>query len=310
MTVSIPHTTPAPGPDPAPAAPPIIADVHAHTSHSHGQAGVHEMVHSAAQKGLKIFGLSEHSPRPRGFEYPTDYQEKLKAGFADYVREVQEAAAAWKERGLTVLLGLEVDYIPAREHYAYGLINSWPFDFLIGGLHFQGPWGFDFTADDWAPLGRDERFAIYERYYDDLASMCDSGLFHIAAHPDLVKLFTVDTFKVWLTTVPGRYLTKQALTAMKDNNVLMEISSAGLRKPCNEIYPGPELMALARDMELPISFASDAHCTATPAHAFDLLARYAAGFGYKEHHYVAGGERHTLSFEAPPSLSSNRTASS
>jgi histidinol-phosphatase (PHP family) len=67
---------------------------------------------------------------------------------------------------------------------------------------------------------------------------------------------------------------------MKDHDVIMEVSSAGLRKPCKEIYPGPKIMALASELELPISFGSDAHCASTPAYGFGLLARYAADFGY------------------------------
>lgn len=60
----------------------------------------------------------------------------------------------------------------------------------------------------------------------------------------------------------------------------MEISSAGLRKPCNEIYPHPAIMKLAADLGVKISFGSDAHCTNTPAYAFDQLEAYARSYGY------------------------------
>ena len=85
---------------------------------------------------------------------------------------------------------------------------------------------------------------------------------------------------------------------MKDNGVIMEISSAGLRKPCKEIYPGPKIMALAATLGLAVSFASDAHCTGTPAFAFDQLARYASGFGYTHSQIVVNGAAQTMSFSA------------
>lgn len=284
------------------AALPICADVHAHTWHSHGQASVADMYEAARDKGLSIFGFSEHSPRPDGYTYPSDYQEKLNSRFSQYVTEVRDAARRGAAESVAVLLGLEVDYIPGREEYAKALCESHPFDYIIGGLHFQGTWGFDFTADDWTPMAEEERFAAYRRYYADLASMCGTGLFHIAAHPDLIKLFTVDTFNRWLDTGEALPFIRRALTAMKDNGVIMEISSAGLRKPCKEIYPGPRIMALAAEFALPVSFASDAHCTNTPAYAFDELARYAAAFGYTHSSIVREGRAETLPFAPPPPL--------
>ena len=177
------------------ASPPRIgSDLHVHTSHSHGLASTEDMYLAARGKGLAVVGFSEHSPRPEGYSYPSDYQERLNAGFADYVREVGRMALRGKEEGATVLLGLEADYIPGREAFVDKLRRGHPFDYLIGGLHFQGTWGFDYSANDWSPLSRERKFAVYSRYYDDLAAMCRSGLFHIAAHPDLVKIFSIDTF--------------------------------------------------------------------------------------------------------------------
>jgi histidinol-phosphatase (PHP family) len=41
--------------------------------------------------------------------------------------------------------------------------------------------------------------------------------------------------------------------------VAMELNTAGLRKDCKEIYPSPQIVKLAAEMGLPITFASDAH---------------------------------------------------
>jgi histidinol-phosphatase (PHP family) len=281
---------------------PVIVDLHAHTHHSHGQASTEAMYLAAKDKGLKVFGFSEHSPRPAGYLYPTDYQEKLNSRFGQYVDEVRDMAARGKEDGLEVLLGLEVDYIRGQEAYAAELCRRHPFEYIIGGLHFQGTWGFDGPSDDWTPLSRTDRFAIYARYYDDLASMCATGLFHIAAHPDLIKIFSVDDFNAWLESPAALAKVTTALQAIKDNRMIMEVSSAGLRKPCKEIYPGQKIMALAAAMKLPISFASDAHCADTPGYAFAELARYAAGFGYSQSMVPQGGVMRAVPFSAPSAL--------
>ena len=254
---------------------------------------------AARDRGLAVVGFSEHSPRPAGYAYPSDYQDRLKAGFADYIREVGQMALRGKGEGVSVLLGLEMDYLPGQEDYADKLRRGHTFDYLIGGLHFQGTWGFDYSANDWAPLSRERRFAVYARYYEDLSAMCRTCFFHIAAHPDLVKLFSIDSFRAWLERDEAIARVTSALTAMKDNGVFMEISSAGLRKPCREIYPGPTIMALAAGLGLGVTFASDAHCVKTPAFAFDELARYAASFGYTHCHIVEKGRARPLPFTAP-----------
>ena len=286
---------------PAPASP-VIVDLHVHTCHSHGRASVEAMYLAAKDKGLRIFAFTEHSPRPEGYRYPADYQEKLISRFDQYVAEVRAVGARGKEEGVTVLLGVEVDYIRGEEAFAEQVCRGHPFDCILGGLHFQGTWGFDAAAGDWALLSREERFKVYARYYDDLASMCATGLFHIAAHPDLVKIFSVDDFNAWLERDAALAGVTKALRAIKDNGMIMELSSAGLRKPCKEIYPGPKIMALAAAMQVPISFASDAHCTDTPGYGFAELARYAASFGYTESMAPRGGGMCAVPFNAPPAL--------
>lgn len=279
--------------------PPILADLHMHTSHSHGQANADAMFLAARIHRLSTIGFAEHSPRPEGYSYPADYQEKLITEFPQYITDVRNVTERAALNGITVLLGLEADFIPGQESFTAAFCRGYAFDYIIGGLHFQGTWGFDFSADDWAPLSRDERFAIYARYYKELDTMSQSRMFHIAAHPDLIKLFSIDDFHAWLDTDDALPLVQNALLAMKDNGVIMEVSSAGLRKPCKEIYPGPRIMELAAAIELPISFGSDAHCTKTPAYGFHRLARYAARYGYRYSCIPCKGEVKRLPFTTP-----------
>jgi histidinol-phosphatase (PHP family) len=281
---------------------PITADLHSHTSCSHGQADARTMYASARAHGLKTFGFSEHSPRPDGYSYPEDYQAKLLRCMPDYLREVEALKEEGLAAGMQILLGMELDYCSTREDFARELVASRPFDYIIGGLHFQDTWGFDFTAEDWERLDQKARYSAYARYYQDLASMCRMGIFQVAAHPDLIKIFSIETFRAWLETPEALPLVRTALTAVRDNGMLMEISSAGLRKPCNEIYPGPVIMKLAAELGVPISFGSDAHCPNTPAFAFDLLARYAHSFGYTQSFVVVQGKRSARPFSPSPAL--------
>ena len=206
-----------------------------------------------------------------------EYREHLRQNFVRYASEVMQLRAL--SGSPKVLLGMELDWFPSERPFMEAAVAAYPFDYIIGGIHFLGSWGFDFTQDDWK-ISPQQCYTRYENYFRTLADMARSGLVDIAAHPDIIKLYSVDVFHQWLAMPESLALISEALTAIRDNGLVMEISSAGLRKPCNEIYPHPAIMKLASDLGVKISFGSDAHCPNTPAYAFDQLEAYARSYGY------------------------------
>lgn len=271
----------------------IRADLHTHTKASHGENSVAEMFAAARERGLAFLGFSEHSPRPPEYSYPTEYREHLKASFSTYIHEVQALQAS--SLSPSVLLGMELDWFPSERTFMEAAIAAYPFDYLIGGIHFLGSWGFDFTQDDWK-VSPEQCAVRYENYFLTLRDMAQSGLVNIAAHPDIIKLFTIDIFRKWVVRPESLSLIADALIAIRDNGMAMEVSSAGLRKPCREIYPGPEIMKLASDLKVPISFGSDAHCRNTPAYGFEQLASYASSYGYTRSLLFESGKKREIIF--------------
>lgn len=266
----------------------IKVDVHTHTSHSHGKNSVEEMYRQGKLLGFEVMGFSEHSPRPLAYTYPREYREHLSATFGGYIASVQDLKK--RAGGPQILLGLEMDYFPLEEAFIAETLARHPYDYVIGGLHFLGTWGFDHSQTDWDALSEEQKRGHYVHYYETLQKMAASRLMNIAAHPDLIKIFSVDSFKEWLQEKSAQQLVRQALLAIKENDMSMEISSAGLRKPCKEIYPGPVLMQLAAELGLPITFGSDAHCVNTLGYAFEQLAAYAKDYGYTHSVYFANGQ--------------------
>ena len=118
----------------------IPFDFHSHTFHSHAKDPVAAMVASAFAKGLEVFGFSEHSPRPAGYDYPGDYRAKLEAGFPAYVAEVAAEKERYKGR-MEILFGLEMDYTPADEAFVRQSVAAHPYEYVIGSVHFQDSGG-------------------------------------------------------------------------------------------------------------------------------------------------------------------------
>lgn len=274
---------------------PITVDLHTHTAHSHAKDSAEAMAASAYGKGFAVFGFSEHSPRPDTHPYPGDYRERLTASFPAYIAEVLAEKERYAGR-MEVLLGLEMDYMSDQAAYMENAVAQYPYDYVIGGLHFLGRWGFDYTAADWESLSNAACSEYFIRYYRDLARMAESGLFHIAAHPDLIKIFRKETFASWVATPDARLYVRAALESVKDAGMAMEISSAGFRKGLGEPYPCDVVMEIARDVEVPVSFGSDAHAAKDVGAAFDELAAYARRYGYAQSAVFRGGALSLASF--------------
>ena len=72
------------------------------------------------------------------------------------------------------------------------------------------------------------------------------------AHLDLVKV---------TGTRPDRIpeFHQRLVAAAAAHDLAVEVSSAGLRKPVNEVYPAAPLLLQLREHDVPVTLASDAH---------------------------------------------------
>ncbi len=269
----------------------ILADLHNHTRISHGEASAAQMYAAACRTPLEYYGFSEHSPLPPGFACPL-YRGDLAADFPDYVREVlalKEAAT-----GPKVLLGAELDWIPSNPGWMRDFVAAYPFDYLIGGLHFLDRLAVG-SPKNW-DCAEEEKTRRYAAYYREMARMAASGLVDVVAHPDFIKVRSYESFQAWLDLPESRELIRKTLAVMKKAGVALEISSAGLRKDFEEPYPAPAIMALAAELGVPVAFGSDAHTTADTVSGFDRLAEYARSFGYAQSLFFLARKPYFLDF--------------
>ncbi len=116
---------------------------------------------SAQAAGVQEVALTEHLFRfrqadrlLRGF-WDDEPDAALRASMANYWDEhahadldaYVECVLAAKAAGLPVVLGLEVDYYRGRMDEVTALLAGYPFDVLLGSVHWLGAWRFDDIDD-------------------------------------------------------------------------------------------------------------------------------------------------------------------
>jgi histidinol-phosphatase (PHP family) len=242
----------------------VILDYHMHLRDPdervvHSLEAIERFVETAAARGVDEIGFTEHvyyfrQTRPVWW---LPYQlERCAYDLEEYVDAIVEA----KRQGLPVKLGLEVDYVGERQDELAAALEPYPWDYLLGSVHWLGDLAVDQEPGIWATCSVDE---VWRRYLEALAELASSGNVDVLAHPDLPKIF-------------GRR-PEGGIDYPQLEGVALEISTNGLHKPVGELYPDAAFLAAAR---LPITLASDAHVPQNVGRDLDRAVEYARAAGY------------------------------
>jgi histidinol-phosphatase (PHP family) len=148
-------------------------------------------------------------------------------------------------------------------------------DYMIGSIHFLGEWGFDNPEFNHEYKNRNID-DIWQEYFDNIEAMAKTGYFDIVGHLDLMKVFN------FIPKKDIRGIAVNALKAIKKSNMVVERNTAGLRKPCKEIYPNPTLLEMAYELDIPITFSSDAHAIGQVGYKYAEAIKLAKNIGYTQ----------------------------
>jgi histidinol-phosphatase (PHP family) len=236
----------------------VIVDYHMHLRRhatdreevDHSFAALEPYLETAAERGVDEIGFSEHVYYFRQTReiWTLEYQTQRCVHDLDTYCDTVLAA---KRQGLPVKLGLEVDYVGDRQQRLAALIAGYPWDFLLGSVHWiegvavdqePGIWGLHSVEETW------------RRYVAALSELAASGAVDVLAHPDLPKIFSRRPEPEVLGA-----LHEQIADAAARSGVALEISTAGLRKPVGELYPDPPLLRACVGLGVRVTTASDAH---------------------------------------------------
>jgi histidinol-phosphatase (PHP family) len=106
--------------------------------------------------------------------------------------------------------------------------------------------------------------------------MAATGLVDCLAHIDLIKIHGHRPRAMIESIV------NETLDFISRRNLAIELSTAGWRKPVNELYPSDRIIELAMEKGIPFTTASDAHSYAQLGENFPKLAHKMTAFGIRQ----------------------------
>lgn len=245
----------------------MFIDLHNHTflcNHANGTAL--EYAQKACDLGCKFYGFSDHAPM--------NFDEKYRMSFnqmQQYKQMIDKVKDNFKGK-MEVLFGYEVDFMRNNALMDERVLNA-KCDFLIGSVHFLDGWGFD-NPEFIAKYKDMDIDLVYEKYFEAIENMIKSSKFNIVGHLDLIKVFNFRPNKDICQ------IAKNAINAIKKSNMVVELNTAGLRKPVKEIYPSPDLLSMIAERDIQITFSSDAHEVSQVGQNMQNAIDLARKFGY------------------------------
>ncbi|MFQ3549352.1 MAG: histidinol-phosphatase [Armatimonadota bacterium] len=246
---------------------------HCHSVLSDGENSIVEMVNSAIEHKIDVFGISDHYVlRPDH----NDVWWSLKLdGLDDYVNAVLAIKEKYKDK-IDIKLGLEADYFSETVDELKEIISKYNFDYVIGSIHFLDGFNVDESKENWDNLSEDKRNECMKDYWGKVADMANSKAFDFAGHLDLYKKFgyhpTVDLTKEM----------QNAFNAIADVKLPIELNTSGWYKECLEQYPSMYVLKECFNRDIDIVVTADAHNIKHVDRDYDRAFKMLSDIGYTE----------------------------
>jgi histidinol-phosphatase (PHP family) len=243
----------------------LFSDYHTHPQghrvHRYTPALLQPWADSARKFGLTDIAFTDHDRYHAGIDF-------------DEIDRLRE-----KNPDLRIRAGIELDNDPI--HSAVGrkwIEKHWDkLDFVLGSVHFldRDDQMFDSVPDGAEQFEGRHVDVIYADYLSRVREMAATGLIDCLAHLDLIKIHG------HRPRAEIGAVVNETLDFIRARNLAIELSTAGWRKPVNELYPSDRIIELAIEKQISFTIASDAHSHAQLGHNYPRLAQKMAAFGVR-----------------------------
>ncbi len=243
------------------------ADYHVHPDYSKDATGsIDEYCRRALKLGLDEICFTTHYDRDP-FREDTDPFMRVDGEMLPvseevvrrYIQDVREADERYREQGLSLKAGLEVDYAPHYEPTLRDELTLYDLDYTLGAVHCLDHIAITSSEEAAGCFERRNMESLVAEYYQVLGLAVESGLFDVMAHLDIYRKHGLGFYGEGILTA-HRGLVEPVLEVMAKHDVGLEINTGILRRGQREPSPGLEIVELALSIGVRIAaFGSDAH---------------------------------------------------
>jgi histidinol-phosphatase (PHP family) len=217
---------------------------------------------SARQRGLRDIAFTDHDRYHTGVDF--DEIEKLRRANPD----------------IKIRAGIELDNDPVRSIAGRRWVEkNWDrLDFVLGSVHFleRPDQMFDTVPEGAEQFGGRNIDEIYTDYFHRVREIAATGLIDCLSHLDLIKIHGHRP-KAKIERLIGG-----TLDLIAERGLCIELSTAGWRKPVNELYPSDAIIQLALAKGIRFTTASDAHSHVQLGENYDRLSEKMGKLGIRE----------------------------
>jgi histidinol-phosphatase (PHP family) len=219
-------------------------------------------IDSARAKGLRDIAFTDHDRYYAGVDF-------------DEIDKLRE-----KNPDVKIRAGIELDNDPETSAAGREWVEkNWnKLDFVLGSVHYleRDDQMFDSVPAGAAQFENRNVDEIYADYFRRVREVAATGLVDCLAHVDLVKIHG------HRPNARVEDLIEETLEFVRSRHLALELSTAGWRKPVNELYPSDGIIRLAVEKVIPFTTASDAHSHAQLGEKFERLAEKMSILGVRE----------------------------
>jgi histidinol-phosphatase (PHP family) len=219
-------------------------------------------IDSARARGLNDIAFTDHDRFQAGIDF--DEIDKLRAANPD----------------LKIRAGIELDNDPQTSGAGRKWVekNCDKLDFVLGSVHYldDPTQMFDSLPDGAGQFVGRNIDEIYEDYFHRVRDIAATGLVDCLSHLDLIKIHG------HRPCGDVRSIINETLDFIRLRDLAIELSTAGWRKPVDELYPSDRIIKLAIEKGISFTTASDAHSHVQLAENFDRLAGKMSILGLRE----------------------------
>jgi histidinol-phosphatase (PHP family) len=241
-----------------------LGNYHTHSRYDDGRGELEEYVLAALEKGMRYLGFSGHAP----MALPTDWL-MTEPNLLRYLQELRALRAKYADQ-ISLLVGLEVDYLPGLSAPREPRIAALGLDYVLGSVHYlrapaQGAgWTVDGGAQELdAGIAADfhgDTQAVVIEYYRRMAEMIRLSPPDIVGHFDLVKRNNRGELRFSEGSPWYREAVRGALDALAESSCVLEVNTGGLiRGSTDTVYPSPWILAECRERGIRVVVNADAH---------------------------------------------------